>query len=116
MQMLMLGPDLSMAVLAIEIRLFAQCRYLLVLALVAVLLACSTALRRCCACGILPLIVIEPRGETLLDSELMANARDSSPFARGHSNQKTKNLFARVRETRRQSGGCCRAGQGRAKG
>ena len=39
MQILMLGPDLLMAVLAVEIRLFAQRRYLLVLALVAVLLA-----------------------------------------------------------------------------
>ena len=47
MQIPVLGPDLSMAVLAIEIRLFAQRRYLLVLALVAVLLACLLARLRC---------------------------------------------------------------------
>ena len=68
---------------------FARRRYLLVLAgacgCVACLLDLGLRLRRCCACGILPLIVIETEAKPSLTLRTHGQCQRQPPFARGHT-------------------------------
>ena len=87
-------------------RLFARRRYLLVLAgacgCVACLLDLELRLRRCCACGILPLIVIESEAKPSLPPRTHGQCQRQPPFARGHIAIKQKSVRTRARdETRR---------------
>jgi hypothetical protein len=98
---------------------FAQRRYLLVLlagacGCVACLLDSIAALLRM---RYFPLIIIdETEARPSLPPRTHGQCQRQPPFARGHI-AITKNLFSRVRETKRDDGGVCsRAGQGRARG